>query len=552
MRTPVPRAFLLAVLVLLLAACATEGANKVTDDTGPIHDLFPPQAGVSPAGAAAKRPETAAKTGAPTLVAAAAGATVWPLLLTYEGTAFRVHEPVVETVNDGILTARSVVTAQASGQGRMALGSMTMKAVAEVDSAAGMALLADTEVLRVSFPPGVDTTQAWQEFLRFAAPPKIRTVPLATLESGRKVAEARQRAAAAATAPAIHIIVSERLAVLVYIDGDPRYVPVKGTDLMGVLNTRVLLLKEPQGSYYLHLYNGWVRAASLEGPWETAPNAPDTRGLERAVRESGRANLLLGKAGTDGRSPVLSDGRLPDVLVATVPTALIVLDGSPRYTSVAGTTLQYAVNTSAHLFRDAASGDLYVRVDGFWFRASDINGPWRHAPAASLPAGFSAIADDSPKRGVKASIAGAQTPTAGSDMKVVAVDPGTATLDLNMAGDPVLEPIRGTELNYVANSSVPIIQIDINNWYAVQNAVWFFATDVPGPWTVTSRIPTEIYSIPPGTPIYHAIHSRVMSSSTDVTYYGYSGGPGGAVSDEEQGADYQYTPPSGMSWGWFY
>ena len=63
---------------------------------------------------------------------------------------------------------------------------------------------------------------------------------------------------------------------------------------------------------------------------------------------------------------------------------------------------------------------------------------------------------------MKASITDVQTPTSGSDMKVVAADPGTATLDLNMAGDPVLEPIRGTELNYVANSSVPIIQIDIS------------------------------------------------------------------------------------------
>ena len=538
--------------MLLLVACASESTNRVTDDTGPIHDLFPPQAGGSPAGPAAKPPGTAAKAGAPKPDPAAVGAAAWPLLLTYEGTAFRVHEPVVETLNDGILTARSVVTAQASGQGRMVLGSMTMRGVAEVDSAAGVALLADTEVLGVSFPAGVDNTQAWQEFLRFAAPPKIKTIPLATLESGRTIAQARQRAAAAATPPAIRIIVSERPAVLAYIDGDPRYVPVKGTDLMGVLNTRVLLLKDPQGNNYLRVYNGWVRAASLDGPWEIAPSPPDTRGLEQAVRETGRANLLLGKADANGRSPVLSAGRLPHILVATQPTALIVLDGSPRYTPVAGTTLQYAVNTSAHLFLDTAPGEVYVRIDGFWFRASSINGPWWHAPIASLPAGFSAIPDDSPKRAVKASITDVQTPTSGSDLKVVAADPGTATLILNMAGDPVLEPIRGTELNYVANSSVPIIQIDINNWYAVQNAVWFFATDVPGPWTVTNRIPTEIYSIPPGTPIYHAIHSRVMSSSTDVTYYGYSGGLGGAVGDEEQGADYQYTPPSGMSWGWYY
>lgn len=478
-------------------------------------------------------------------------------MLTSEGTTFQVHEPVVESWDSGILTARSVVVAQAAGKGQPVPGSITIKAVTEADSAAGVASLVDTQVLGVSFPAAADKTQAWHEFLRFAVPPKIKTLPLATLESGRTIAQARQRAAATAAVPAPRIIVSERPAVLAYIDGNPRYMPVKGTNLMGVLNTRVLLLKDPAGTYYLHVYNGWVRAASLDGPWEMASVPVDTRGLEQAARETGRANFLLGRADQDGRRPVLSAERLPDIIVTTQPTALIVLDGPPRYTGIAGTTLQYALNTSAHLFRDSASGEVYVRVDGFWFRATDVNGPWRHVPVAGLPAAFSAIPDNSPKRAVKASVAGAQTPASGGDLTVVAADPRTATLDLNMAGDPVLQPIPGTQLNYVANSSVPVIQVDINNWYAVQNGVWFYATEATGPWTVTKRIPPEIYAIPPSVPIYRAINSRVMSTSTDVTYYGYPGGgahagQGGAIGVEEQGDDYQYTPPSGMSWGWFY
>lgn len=520
--------------VLLLAACVSQGTNKATDDTGPMHEMLPPQANASSAGPAPNGAE--------------AGAAAWPLLLNYEDTAFKIYEPVVETLNDGILTAHSVVTARASGQARATAGSVTMKAVAEVDSAAGMARLVNTEVLRVSFPTAVGNPQAWQEFLQFAVPPKVRTIPLAAVESGRQIAQSRERAGVAATAPAIRILVSERPAVLAFIDGEPRYVALKGTKLMGVLNTRVLLLKDPRGHHYLRVYNGWVRAPSLDGPWEIAPDAPDTKGLEQSVRASGRANLLPGKTGADGRSPDLSAGHLPDIIVATQPTALIVVHGSPRYTSVTGTSLEYAVNTSAHLLRDAATGEVYVRVDGFWFRAAEVNGPWFHAPAESLPAAFSSIPDNSPKRAVKASIGVGHTAT---DMVVVAADSAT-TLHLDMAGDPALERIRGTELNYVANSSVPIIQVDINHWYAVQSAVWFFAAEVTGPWSQTNQIPPEIYAIPPDALIYHAIHSRVMASTTDVTYYGYSNAPGGATAEEEQGSDYQYTPPAGMSWGWFY
>ena len=60
-------------------------------------------------------------------------------------------------------------------------------------------------------------------------------------------------------------------------------------------------------------------------------------------------------------------------------------------------------------------------------------------------------------------------------------------------------------------------------------------------------------------PIYPAIHSRVLSASKDVVYYDYPGGPGpsylsrgGAIGVEDQGDDYQYTPPAGMYWSYYY
>jgi hypothetical protein len=170
-----------------------------------------------------------------------------------------------------------------------------------------------------------------------------------------------------------------------------------------------------------------------------------------------------------------------------------------------------------------------------------------------------AIPDFSPKRSVKASLAQAlvPAPVPTGAQTIVAADRRYAKLSFTMSGDPVLKPIRGTELNYVANASVPIIQVDIDNWYAVQEGVWFHAPHVSGVWTVTSDVPPQIYAIPPTVPIYHAIHSRVISSSSDVIYYGYPtadsvASQGGAIGVEDQGADYQYTPPSGLSWGWNY
>ena len=44
-------------------------------------------------------------------------------------------------------------------------------------------------------------------------------------------------------------------------------------------------------------------------------------------------------------------------------------------------------------------------------------------------------------------------------------------------GDPVLQPVPDTQLMYVVNSPYPIIMAAPNQWYAVQNGIWFNWTD---------------------------------------------------------------------------
>lgn len=519
-----------------------------------MHELFPPK---TSAGPAAAKPAPARQPRAAAPGSAAAAATVWPVMINAQNVAFQVHEPLADSWVDGVLTARSLVLAAPAGQQKSVPGSVLMKAGTQVDAATGVVTLWDLAVIDVSFPDAPDKGAAWHELLRPLLPERIKTVALARLEAGQTIAQARQRGSSVATVPVPRILISEKPAVLVYIDGEPRYVPVKQTQWMGVVNTTVLLLKDASGTLYLHLYDGWVSATSLQGPWKIAPAPPGIAGLEQAARATGRVNLLPGKPDTAGRTPTLVDGPLPQILVSTQPAALIVLDGGPRFARIPGTDLEYATNTSAHLFRAGESNNRYVRVAGYWFRARSLNGPWEHVPVASLPAAFSAIPDTSPKRGVKAAIAQAQAPTTASASTIVAADPMSARLAVTLSGDPMLEPIAGTQLNYVTNASVPIIQVDINNWYAAQNAVWFHATEATGPWAVTNYVPPEIYAIPPAAPIYHAIHSRVFASSTDVIYYGYPAvgslpSEGGASGLEDQGSDFQYTPPSSLHWGWFY
>ena len=589
-------ALLVALLLLLLAACGTK--KQIPFDPGQMHELnLPRQANAgpsaterdaakppstaqpSPSAPSAAAPSTAASQTAPSAPAAAPASAAaapasaaalslpaptletttpapsWPLTLSQEGVVFQVHEPLAEAWQDGILTARSLVIAQPT-DAQPVYGSVLIKAVTEVDSAARIVRLQDVEVKGTDFSAAPNLTQGWQEYLRFALPPKVRTISLARLEAGQSSAKAPAPGSPGTEVSVPRIIVSEKPALLVFIDGDPRYVPVQGTDLSGVLNTRALLLKDASGAFYLHVYDGWVSSESLEGPWNVASPPAGAEQAERAARATGRVNLLPGKADAEGRRPGLASAPLPEIIVTYEPTALINVDGEPRFAAIPGTSLRYATNTSAHLFEDESNA-VYARVGGNWFRASALTQPWQYVPIGSLPAGFAAIPNDHPKSAVKASVASAHAPSAPAAWTVSAADPSTARLNYTMNGDPDLRPIKGTQLNYVANASVPIIQVDINNWYAVQNGVWFRASEVTGPWSVTDQVPPQIYAVPPTSPIYHAIHSRVIASSSDVVYYGYptpgSLGPeGGAMGVEDQGADYQYTPPSNLYWGWFY
>jgi hypothetical protein len=338
-------------------------------------------------------------------------------------------------------------------------------------------------------------------------------------------------------------------------------VPVKGAQLSGVLNTRTLLIKDAEDRHYLRLYDGWVSADSLRGPWSVATPPPAVAQLEQVARASGRANLLQGKLDPKTRRrPSLKNGSLPQILVATKPTALLVLDGEPEFAPVADTSLQYATNTSAHLFRDVETKQLYVRIAGYWFRASSTAGPWEFVPADRLPESFAAIPDDSPKRGVKAAIAAAKqdhaAPARGIAPVMVAASPARTSLYLTLDGEPQLEPVEGTRLGYVANASIPVIRLDDRRWFAIQNGAWFSAETVAGPWRLTDSVPPEIYAVPPSSAIYPAIHSRVYSSSSEVVYFAYEpsllGISGGAAGAEDQGEDYHYTPPAGLYWGWFY
>ena len=102
------------------------------------------------------------------------------------------------------------------------------------------------------------------------------------------------------------IIFAQRPAALVYIDGEPRYAPFKdaGSNLSRVVNTRVFLVRDAAGKHYLSLYNGFMEAPALAGPWTVSVNPPaNVKQAAKTARGLGQIDLLDGPVDPETNKP---------------------------------------------------------------------------------------------------------------------------------------------------------------------------------------------------------------------------------------------------------
>ena len=194
------------------------------------------------------------------------------------------------------------------------------------------------------------------------------------------------------------LLFAEQSAILVLIDGDPVYHPVKGTDLQRIINTKPFIVRDMAGIHYVKVSDGWMEAYALTGLWSVAGVPPP--GAERALRRAVVAktvDLLNGAASrTSGNRPKLDDATAPAIFISTVPAELIVTNGRPRFVTVEGTSLEYVENTTANVFKEPTDEELYVLTSGRWFRAWTTDGPWEELSRSELPSDILSIPDGSP------------------------------------------------------------------------------------------------------------------------------------------------------------
>ena len=475
----------------------------------------------------------------------------WPKVVKAGKATISVYLPQVDSWDGHRLEVHAAVSIAASEGAAPVFGVMEATWETQVDKGPRTVTLDGLRIARVRFPSATDQEATFQKLLDQYVPKQVRTLELDRLEAALAAIEARakgERKPLRSDPP--RIVFSATPAILILIDGPAAYRPIPATLYARVINTRPLVLRDGAGTHYLRLFDGWMTASALGGPWSVAQRPPaDLTLIMQMVAKTTEIDRLAGGDPNDLTSqPSLAKGPVPTVLVATEPTELIVTQGAPTYTPIDGTQLLYVPNTTGHVFKHLGDQQAYVLISGRWFRAAGLDGPWTHVPGASLPSDFAKIPDNSPKENVKASVPG--TPQA-QEAVIANRLPQTAAIKKSEAklpppgydGQPQLKPIEGTSLSYVTNSAYPIIQVSPTSYYALYNAVWFVAPSIQGPWTAATTVPSILYEIPPSSPLYYVTHVYVYRDTPTVVYVGYTPGYYGAyVSDDVvvYGTGYDY------------
>ena len=317
------------------------------------------------------------------------------------------------------------------------------------------------------------------------------------------------------------IFFSETPAVLVNLDGEPIWSPIKGNDLKFAINTNWDLFEHgPTRMFYLRHDASWLKATDLNGPWTAAGKLPP--GFASLPPEE---NWKEVKANLPGKP--LTASRTPRVYVSTEPAELILLQGQPSYRLITGTKLLWVNNTESDVFRLGKNGPVYYLVTGRWFSAPDFTGPWTFA-TPSLPEDFARIPLEHDRSRVLASVPGTAQ---AAEAILLAQVPQTAIVDraglkapeVVYQGEPEFAPIEGTSLQRAVNTDKDIIRVGAEYFLCYQG-VWFTSKAAGGPWQVASTIPEPVYTIPPTSPAHTVTYVVVESSTPQSVTFSYSAG----------------------------
>jgi hypothetical protein len=490
----------------------------------------------------------------------AALASGWPMEFQIEDKKVSIYPPQVENWSGDRIKERAVVSVETKASSKPIFGTVSIAAKTNVNPKSRRVSFEQIRWSQARFPTAPELSALSIKALKQHQDDILKPVSLESLQSSLAITRVESQVKGVSLRNGPPKIVTTRTPLfLVQVDGAPVLRDSGVPNIMRVINTRALLLFDSsKGRYFIYMGDRWMDALTLRGPWIESDQPP--AGLEEAKKiavDQKQVDLL-----NDPSSPLMKQiakKNVPQPYISTEPTEILETEGKPEFQSISGTRLLFVSNTESNIFldtNDKKEQSYYVLLSGRWYRAKSLEGPWRYVPADTLPREFAKIPETHRKGAVLAAVPGTRE---ASEAKVNNQVPTTAKINRNQAGleiqydgPPQFEPVEETSMKYAVNSRTPVIQVEPNQYYALQSGVWFRSSSPDGPWAVATRVPAVIYTIPPSSPLYYVTYVRVYDSTPDSVIVGYTPGYLGTYCCSDgvvvYGTGYYYPPWVGTYW----
>ena len=437
-------AFSLLLSSSMTVAVAQTAAPKTT-----------PPATKAPAPAPAKKTSTPSK-------AASTTADIdggWPRAYgTPSGSMFILYTPQVASWKDQKHVVLYVAVSYTPKGGKPALGTITIEADTKVALDQRLVSISEFQITEAHFSTlTADQVRTVTDEIKANVPPATdRVIALDRVLAAVDKSQIVPKNVEGLKADPPVIFYSTAPAVVVNIDGEPIWSPIKENDLKFAVNTNWDLFQYgPTNTFYLHDEKHWLEATALKGPWKPAVKLPDS--FAKLPPDENWKDVKAALPPT-----TYAAGKVPKVFTSTAPAELILLSGPPSYLLVDKTKLLWVTNSESDVFRLGKDGPVYFMVSGRCFTAPGYDGPWTFA-TPSLPEDFKKISLEHPRSRVLASVPG--TPQA-AEAVMLAQMPQTARVskkelkapEVEFQGPPEFQPIEKTTVSRAVNTDKDIIK----------------------------------------------------------------------------------------------
>ncbi len=191
------------------------------------------------------------------------------------------------------------------------------------------------------------------------------------------------------------VFVSTTPAELVQTVGAPQYSPIAKTNLAYVTNTSSNVFRDAKTqNIYVLIAGRWYQAKSLDGPWAYISGSMLPKDFTKIPPDHPKAVVLVSIPGTEQAKEAVIANQIPQTATVNRNQAKLDVsyDGAPQFQPIAGTSMEYAVNTSYDVIHLAPN--YYAAYNGVWFISGAPIGPW--AVATVVPPEIYSIPPSNP------------------------------------------------------------------------------------------------------------------------------------------------------------